>query len=166
MDSIRFCLCGWPSGHFCLFRRETHARDLSTISPTRPEVNERRKVPGKTERVSWQRRAEENSLLEIAVQRRTVGRREQWEDGSRPDKTVKGWVSIHSGFVEVLPKYSLTKPANARRVAQKCLPHSFAWRKPKPLFVRSFFSSTLSVVFCVSVKKCAMPLVGDEKTTH
>ena len=30
-----------------------------------------REVPEKTERVSWQRRAEENSRLEIAVQRRT-----------------------------------------------------------------------------------------------
>ena len=34
------------------------------------------------------------------------------------------------------------------------------------MFVRLFFSSTLSVVFCVSVKKCVMPLVKNHYMNH
>ena len=40
----------------CLFWCETYTKGLRSRSPARPEVDEGRKVPEKTERVSWQRR--------------------------------------------------------------------------------------------------------------
>ena len=108
----------------------------------------------------------EQSAWDSCPEKDTVGWRRQWEDGTRTEKTVKRWVSIPSGFVEVSRNYS---PAIACKCTESCtkvlhrLPSSCSWSWPKSAFVCLFFSSTLSVVFSVSVKKCVVPLVGNER---
>ena len=111
----------------------------------------------------------EQSAWDSCPEKDTVGRKRHWEDGSRAEKTVKRWVSIPSGFVEVSHKYS---PAIAYKCMESCtkgshrLPPSCTWSWPKPVFVHLFFSSTLLVVFCVSIQKCVMPLVGNHLMNH
>ena len=105
----------------------------------------------------------EQSDWDSCPEKETVSRRRMWEDGSR---SVKWWVSIPCGFVEVSRNYSSTIackwPESCTKVSHS-LPPSLAWNWPKSVFLRLFFSSTLSVVFCVSVKKCVMFLVGNER---
>ena len=111
----------------------------------------------------------EQSAWDSCPKKHTVGRRRQWEDGGRVEKTVKRWGSIPRGFVEVSRNYS---PAIAckctesgTKVSHRRLPSS-SWSWPKSVFVRLFFSFTLSVVFCVSIEKSVMPLVGNHLTNH
>ena len=96
---------------FGLFWRETHKKGQRVRSPAGPELKAGRKVSEKTERVNWQRKAEENSRLQIAVQRRR-----QWEDGSRAEKrvnrnqkgdykdllTYRGWVNQREKMLALL----------------------------------------------------------------
>ena len=132
----------------CLFWRETHTKGLRARSPARLEVEEGREVWEKTERGSWQSRAEETSQLERAVKRR---RRTQSTEVSMASDFCGSFVQVHARI----------SPQNA--VLHR-LPPSCAWSWPKSVFVRLlFFSSTLLVVFYVSVKKCVMPQIGDEK---
>ena len=108
----------------------------------------------------------EQSAWDSGQEKDPVCRGRQWEGGSRAEKTVKRWVSISSGCVKVSSKYS---PVIASKCTASCikvslgLPPSCAWSQLKPKFVRLFFSFAVSVGFCVSVKKCVMLLVGDEK---
>ena len=84
--SFCWCMCAPVRESLCLLWRETHTKGLSTRFPTRPVVDERMKVLEKTERVSWQRKAEENCRLGIAIKRRiqsTEGGSEKMEAGQR-----------------------------------------------------------------------------------
>ena len=97
----------------------------------------------------------EQSAWDSGPEKDTVDRRRQWEDGSRVEKTVKRWVSIPSGFVDVSRKYS---PAIACKCTESCTkmsqtPSCCTWSWPKSVFVRFFFSSRLCFVF----PKCVMP---------
>ena len=89
---------------------------------------------------------------EIAVQRRT----QSAEGGS--EKMEAGQSRDESAFLVALWKFSAKyTPAIACNCSESCTkvsqtPSSCAWSWPRPVFVRLFFSSTLSVVFCVSVK--------------
>ena len=86
--AIRFRLCWRHSDNlFVCFGAKPTQR---ARSPARPEVEEGRKVSEKTERVSWQRKAEENSRLEIAVwgrTRSTEGGSEKMEVEQRREPT-------------------------------------------------------------------------------
>ena len=79
------CVCvGAPVREsLCLLRRETHTKGLTTRFPARPEVNELRKVPEKTESVDKgrQRRAEGDGRLEIAVQEKDGQQKEAVREG-------------------------------------------------------------------------------------
>ena len=73
---------------------------------------------------------------------------------------ARKWVSIPSGFVEVSRNYT---PAIDCRCAESYTKVSqtspFLRLELTQARVCLFFSSTLSVVLCLSVKKCVMPLV-------
>ena len=84
MLAILVLVCVCAGQRISLFWRETHTKGLRARSPARPEVDEGKKVPEKTERASWQRKAEETSRLESAVKRR------------RRTQSIE--VSIASGF--------------------------------------------------------------------
>ena len=144
---ISFRLCWRRSEN--LFWRETHTKGPGARSPARREVEEGRKIPEKTERTSWQRRAEETSRLEREVKR------------TRRTLSIK--LSMVCGFCGSFVRvHTRTSSQNAQKVSHR-LPPSCTWSWPKSVFVRLFFSSILWVVFCVAVKKCVMPLVGNER---
>ena len=78
---------------------------------------------------------------------------------------TRRWVSIPSGFVEVSCKYTPT-------IAYKCTESCTKVSQTSPLLhleltqarlFASLFFHLLSCVFCVLVKKCEIPLFGDEK---
>ena len=69
--------------YLCLIRLETHTKGLRTRSPARPEAEEGRNVPEKTERASWQSRAEEDSRLEIAVKGKDGQQKEAVRENSQ-----------------------------------------------------------------------------------
>ena len=74
----------------CLFLRETHTKGMRARSPARLEVEEGRKVREKTERDQLTKEGEENSRLEIAVQRigqSAEGGSEKMEVGQRREST-------------------------------------------------------------------------------
>ena len=153
-NSLPFVLAPlWQS--LCLFWHEIHIKGLSA----RPEVEERRKVPEKTERRSWQSRAEENGRLEIAVQ----GKDGQQKEAVRKDS--QRWVSIPRGCVEVSCKiHACNSLQMHEELHKKChIESPFLSLELTQVRVCSFFLSfTLSIVFCVSVKKCVIPLVGNQ----
>ena len=153
-----------------LFWHKTHTKDLRVRSPVRLEVEKGRKIWGKSERAkgSWQRKAEENSRLEIAVQRRTQEVRKMIAKTCSPTEAglTNARRSQHGPWLlwEFRPKYTPVVACKCTKSYTKVshrLSPSCAWSYPKPVFVCLFFSSTLSVVFCVSVKKCVMLLVGN-----
>ena len=64
---VSVCVGATQTISLSVLARNPH-KGLRTRSPARPEVEEGGKVPAKTERASWQSRAEEDGRLEIAVQ--------------------------------------------------------------------------------------------------
>ena len=70
---------------------------------------------------------------------------------------ARRWVSIASGSVRVFAR--VQAPVSSQNA--QC-----SWSSPKSVFVCLFFSSTLSVVLCVSVKKCENPWLEMRKTTR
>ena len=109
---------------------------------------------------SQQKGAAETSRHERSVKRRTQtaeGRAEKTvdRDESRAEKISQHCLWFWESFCS----------SKAHRMHKKCHrpPPSCTWSRPKSVFVRLFFSSTLSVVLCVSVNKCEIPLTRDEK---
>ena len=141
------CWCVWVPirESLCLLWRETHTKGLSAISTARPEVDEGRKVPEKTERLSWQRRAEEGSREIKAGQRREKNRgQKDWL--LRPvDLQRPGWPTREdkSALLVALWEFSLAYTfALAHRIPQKLSqtsPFLALGVNPSPcLFVCSF----------------------------
>ena len=132
---------------------------LRARSSARPEVDEGKKVPEKIERASLQRKAEENSRFEIAVQRRTQsaeGGSEKMEAGQSRDESV--FLMIWWKF---RAKYT---PSIACKCTESCtkvshwLPPSCTWSWPKSVFVRLFFFlHPLSCVLRISKEMCNAP---------
>ena len=123
-----------------------------------PEVEERRKVPGKDRDSQLTKEGRrEQSAWDSSPEKDTVSRSEKMEVGQSRDE---------SAFLVVLWKFRVKYTSTiACKCTESCTkvsktPSSCTWSWPKSVFVRLFLSSTLSVVFCVSVMKCVMPLVG------
>ena len=104
--------------------------------------------PRKDREGSWKSRAEETNRLEIAVRRR------RWAQSTE--------VCIASGLWEFLSS-SRSRQLTKCKVSQT--PSSCAWSWPKSVFFPLFsFFHPLGCAF-VSVKKCVIPLVRNEKKT-
>ena len=129
---------------------------LRTISPARPEVEEGRKVPEKTERASWQSRAEETSS--------SPGKDDRRKEAVREDS--QRWVNILCSLVEVSRKIHHPIVYKCRKSCSNALhrlPFLALGADPSPrLFVCSSFFHPLGCI-CVAVKKCVIPLVRNEK---
>ena len=98
------------------------------------------------EGANQQKGAEEISRLERAVKRR---------------RTQSTEVSMASGYCGSFARvHARVSSQNAQKMSRN--PPFLRLELTHVVFVRLFFSSTLSVVFCVSVKKCVIPLGGDE----
>ena len=111
-------------------------------------------------------------------QSKTESRREQSSWVSSPgegrsaeegNERRQRWVSIPSGFLEVSHKIHAHDSHQMHEQLHKSITQpsiSCAWSWPRFVFVSLFFFFTLSVVLCVSVKKCVIPLVGNHWTNH
>ena len=142
MGGVRFCVCECQSGNpfVCFNARPTQKGCARDRKWTREGMSQRRG--------SQQKGAEEISRLERAVKRRR--------------RTRSTEISMVCGFCGSFARvHACVSSQNAQNVSRNSL--SCAWSWLKSVFVRLFFSSTLSVVFYVSVKKCVMPRVGDER---
>ena len=73
------CVCAPVRRSLCLFWRETQTKGLSSRSPARPEVDEERKVPKRTEGVDKGRRRE---AVDNSQQKETG------KDGSKAEKGI------------------------------------------------------------------------------
>ena len=133
---------------------------------------------------------EENSRLEIAVQRMTQsaeGSSEKMEVGQRRESTevrkatAKTCWPTEAGLNNArrcqyclwlcesfAQNRRLWLSTNARRAAQCHIdfPLLALGADSSPCLFVCSFSSTLSVVFCVYVMKCVMPLVGNHRMNH
>ena len=128
----------------------------------------------------FQRRSREQLTKEDRKrQLKKQGRREQSVLDSSPGKDgqqreavredSQRWVGIPSGFVEVSSKiYAHDSLQMHGKLHKKCHTDSpFLHLELTQVHVCLFvLSSTLSVVFRVSVMKCVIPLVGNEKRKH
>ena len=106
--------CVWVSVResLCLFSHETHTEGLDARSLARPEVDEGRKVPEKTERVSWQRWPEGDSQ----------GQSRRWEWDRRRTQSTE--VSVASGFCG---SFVRVHARVSSQNAQKVLRNSPSW---------------------------------------
>ena len=163
---------------------ETYTKGLRVRFATRPEVDEGRKVGEKTERFCWQKKAEENSRLEIAVQRRTQsteGGSEQTEAGQRSESTevrkttaktcwpteagltnARRQSTDESALLVALWKFRAKySTAIACKCTESCtkvsyrLPRSCAWSWPKSVFV--LFLHPLRCVLSICKEMCNAP---------
>ena len=145
-------VCPGQTISLSFFVRNPHKR-LRTRSPARPEVEEERKVPGKTEvqltkeprESSRQRRAEEDGRIEIAVQ----GKDCQQKEAAREDS--QRWVSIPCGFVEVSRKIHAHDSLQMHKklhkiVTQTSLSCTWNWPKSKLFVCSSFYP--LGCILC------------------
>ena len=159
----------------CLFWHETNTKGLRVRSPMRPEGRGKEGPRDQSAgEVSQEKVAAETSWQNRSVKRWESGREETSQQKSerrllKPvDLQMPGWPTreFKSAFQvalwEFLLKYTL---ALAHRMHKKCHRLLLALgANPSPcLFVCLFFSSTLSVVNCVSVKECEIPPVRDKK---
>ena len=173
MLGIRFCVWGWvPVKFLCLFWRETHTKGLCARFPTRSEegpmaeqkraVNKRRQSTGEgsqQERVvnrSWGRTNGQRKVTArncgprgCVSQRERMSQHSWWLCGNFARIHACDSPQMHRSFTKV----SQTSPFLLLELTQVrvCL---------------FFFSSTPSIVyivFCVFVKKCEIPLSGDER---
>ena len=150
MGGVRICLCECRSGNpFVCFG-------------TRPT----QRVWGEISRETGSGWGKEGPREDRERLLKKEGKRDHsaWESSQEKEKGIQSTdVSMAGGFcgsfVRVNARVSLQ---NAQKVSPRLL-SSCAWSWPKPVFVLLFFSSNLSDVFCVSVKKCVMPLVGNKR---
>ena len=153
VSRVTLCWCVWMPVResLCLLWRETHTKGLRTRSPIR-----RRQSGGESR---TEKREELNSEIRllIPVDLQRLG----WP--TRGDKSVL----VVAGFMRVFARvHARVSSQNAQKVSQTSPFLALGANQSPCLFVCLFvcsFPSTLSVVFCVSVKKCEIPLAGDEK---
>ena len=152
------CVCGRRTENLCLLWRETQTKVLSSRSPTRPEIEEERKVPEKTESQLTKKDEERQSTTE--------SRRDQsvWDSSSGEGRSAEGGskgrqLAFLVAFVEVSRKI---QARNSLQMHGECKvsqnPFLALGADPSPCLFVCSFSSTLSVVFYVAVKKCVIPL--------
>ena len=157
-----FVVWVWVSASkfLCLFWRKTHTKGLRAIFPTRPKEDERRKVPElRTEKEAKQRSGDNR-----AVSRRLLG----CVVSDAGLANVRRWVSIPGDFVGISLEYT---HAIACRCSESCTkvsqtPPFLCLELTQDHDCLSFFSFTFSlvyVVFCMSIKKCEIPLAGDDR---
>ena len=135
-------------------------KGLSTRSPTRLKVDEGRKVGEKTECQLTKEGRRERSAWDSYPEKDTVDSEKMKAGQSRDESAflVALW-TFHA-------KYT---PAIDCKCTESChinFPLLALGTKPKSVFVRLFFSSTLSVLFCEAVKKIVIPLVGNHWMNH
>ena len=140
------------------FWRETHTKGLRVISPARPEVEEGRKVWEKTGRLDLSKQGRRNQSAWMSSQEKekdTVNRRQH------------SYWHLRKFNAKYTPKIYDSLQMHGE-LHQKCHTNtSFLRLELTQVRVCSFVpSSTLSVMFCVSVMKCVMPRVGNEKKKH
>ena len=151
---------GWHSFMWvwvCASQR-IHTKDIHARLSTRPEEDERRQDC----------RTEETSQQNRAVSRRE--RELEPVDSEAGLANVRGWVNVPGGFVGISLEYTLAlahRCTDSYAKVSQTSPFSLLdlGAYPSPCLC-VLFSSTISVVyvvFCVSVKKCEIPLAGDEK---
>ena len=105
-----------------------------------------------------QRRAKEDSRREIAVQEKDGQQKEAVKEDSQR------WVGIRSGFCRGFEQSIRSQLSRDARRMQSVTKLLFLRLELTQVRVCSFIlSSTLSVVFYVAIKKCVIPLVGNEK---
>ena len=139
-------LCGCVDPFVCFGAKHTQTACTQNLHRDRKKAKE------------WRSERRQKGTVSRREQKRSVGLREQSREGEGHSQQKPAWLVAFEG---VLPwVHARVSSQNAQKVSWNSL--SCAWGWPKSVFVRLFFSSTLSVVFCVSVKKCVMPVVGDE----
>ena len=174
-------MCALGRRSLCLFWHETQTKGLSSRSPARPEEDEEKKVPERTEgeltkeprESSGQRWAEETSRL---IEQLCEGGRRRWKQDRekrqqkserrllRPDDLHRGRVNQREKisaffvtFVEVSRKIHVHDSLQMHgecKVSQNTLSCAWSWHK-SILFVCSSFYP-LGCIF-VAVKKCEIP---------
>ena len=151
----------------CLLWRETHTKGLRVISPARPEAEKGRKVPKKDRESQLTKEGRrEQSAWDSCPEKNTVSWRRRWEDESRQSRDESAFLVALWKF---RTKYTLVIACKCTETSTKVshrLSFACACSWPKFVFVRLFFSSTLSVVFCVFVKKRVMPVIGNHWMNH
>ena len=174
-------LCGCGGGYLGLFlARNTHkelAREISHETRRRRrkeglrDSRQERSVKRREQSAEGSRR---DQSTEQVSQEMRVGQRggQSTEVRKAAARTCwpkdVGWPTpeVMSALLVALWEFSLEYThALAHRMHKKCYryPLYCACSWPKSVFVRLFFSSTLSVVLCVFVKKCEIPLTRNEK---
>ena len=170
---IRFCGCGWEwmpvRGFLCLFWLEIHTKGLRTRFPTRPE--EDNEGPRAEQKKAVNRRRQSARVSSRQKSGKANGQRKAtaWTCASI------GWVGQHERMNQhswwLCRNFAGIHACNSQQMHRKL--HKSVTNftlhmlraNPSPcLFV--LFSSTLSVVyavFCLSVKKCEIPLYEDER---
>ena len=181
MGGIRFCGCGYQSENPLTVLGQNHSKDLCARSPTRPEENEGRKVPEKREGGSQQKGAEEDSRQERAVKRRSVKGRESGREETSQQKSerrllgpvdpqVPGWLTQEdeSAFVVACGNFARIHAPDSLQMHGELHKSvtDFPLLRLELTQARHcwffFFFHPLSCIF-VLVKKCEIPLAGDEK---
>ena len=162
MVTIRFCLYGCHSGSLCLFWRESHTKGLSARSPLRPEVDEGREVPEKTERAVDKgglkrtvRRREQKMPVDRTGQKRWLSRSDQSASDSSQE------MSQHSLWL--CGSFALIQARDSRQMhgeLHKSATNSFLLRlELTQVCVCSFvlFFHPLGYVLCVCKEMCNAP---------
>ena len=131
----------------CLFWRETQTKSLSSRSPARPEVDEKREVREKREG-------------QLTKEPRESSRQRSPGDGrSAEGKTVKNEVAFVVAFVEVSRKIhahdSLQMHEKLHKIVTK-LPFLLL-ELTQVHIVHLFFLPSSRLYFFVAVKKCEIP---------
>ena len=175
MGGIRFCGRGFgcqSEDPFVLFWCEIHTKGLRAKFPTRPEEDEGRKVPVSKEG-GRTKRTEQGNGKSTAVSRREQstevgGSRLLGPVGPEAGLTnVRGWISIPGDFVGILLEYTLALAHRLTECQESVTNFSLlalgANPSPCSLVLVSSTLLVVCVVFCVSVKKCEIPLAGDER---
>ena len=166
----------------CLFWCETHTKGLRTRSHARPEVEWEGRSERRQRRQLTTEGRREQSAWDSSPERDTVGWRRQWEDGGRAEKrsnrsqkddckdllTYRGQVNQCENMSALLVACENFVRVLVHVSSQNALCHIYfpllaLGADPSPCLFVCFFSSTLSVVFYVAVKKCVMPLVGSKR---
>ena len=178
MLGIHFCGCGWVPVRYLCFGAKLAQRACARDLLRDRKKTRKGKVPEQNRRK--QSTEEESSQQERAVNRSQQNRalkRIELELGSVDSEAglvnVRGWVIVPGGFVGILLEYTLA-------IAHRCTESYTKVSQTSPFLrlaltqVRVYLFSFLTqvrvylfsflphVMFCVFVKKCEIPLAGDE----
>ena len=146
MGSIRFCLCGCRSENPFVCFGAKRTRRAWRRDPPRDR--------------KWRREGR-------SQRRQSQLTKEDWKgqstEGSKKDRSTEQGRQTRneSEFLAALWKFRVKyTPARGCKCTDNCTKVPQTPSSCKSVF---FLSSTLSVVFCVSIKKCVMLLVRDDK---